>query len=201
MKTIKAFKYRALSNFENIADIFCNNRFYAARYSELNDPMEGLIKYEDDVNQGDIAQANERKENIRICSFSKSFDNLLLWAHYADGFKGICIEVELNTSLAHPFEVSYQDGFTVGNDILKVTKNLQFSALLVKNKVWRYEKEIRVLTKNEYVCFPVVKIKSVLLGIRTPDAIKEIIIRTLPQKINIWQTEICNENNTVKILK
>ncbi len=32
----------------------------------------------------------------RICSFSKEYNNILLWAHYADGFKGICIKVEID---------------------------------------------------------------------------------------------------------
>ncbi|PPD34252.1 MAG: hypothetical protein CTY19_05230 [Methylomonas sp.] len=200
---IKAYKFRPLNNFENIADIFCNNRFYASHYSSLNDPMEGMIKYEDDVQQESIDQVNEFKEDIRICSFSESFDNLLLWAHYADGFKGICIEIELISNYpGYPAGyVNYQGGFTVGNDILKATKKIQFAALLVKNTVWRYEKEIRVFTKDEYVCYPVVKINSVLLGIRTPDTIKQIILRTLPPNIDLWETEICNKNNKVKILK
>lgn len=199
---IRAYKFRALNNFENIEDIFCKKRFYAARYKDLNDPMEGMIRYEDDVKMERIEQVEACKEDIRICSFSGSFDNLLLWAHYADGFKGICIELDLISSPGYPaVKVSYQNGFTVGNDILEVTKNLQLAALTVKNTAWRYEKEIRVITGKQYVCDPVVKIKSVLLGIGTPDSIKQVLLRTLPPNINVWETTICNKNNKIKRLK
>lgn len=195
---MRAYKFRTLNNFENIADIFCNNRFYAAHHLELNDPMEGMIRFEADVQQEDINLVNQFNENIRICSFSKSFDNLLLWAHYADGFKGICIELELNSSIVPLAEVSYLDSFVVGNDILKINKDLQIAALLVKNNAWRYEKEIRVITKQQFVCDPGVNIKSVLLGVRTPDSIKQILRQTLPSQIDVWETTICEKNNKVK---
>jgi len=39
------YKYRSLKNFQFIADLLVNNRFYAATFSELNDPMEGLFLY------------------------------------------------------------------------------------------------------------------------------------------------------------
>ena len=35
------YKYRALEPFRFFVDILLNKRFFAARYSDLNDPMEG----------------------------------------------------------------------------------------------------------------------------------------------------------------
>ena len=37
---MRAYKFRSLKNFEYIADIFCNKRFYAAQFYDLNDPVE-----------------------------------------------------------------------------------------------------------------------------------------------------------------
>lgn len=195
MKTIKAFKFRSLNSFENVADIFINKRFYAAHYNELNDPMEGVIKYDDDVQKDAIDQVKSFYKNLRICAFSRCFDSLLLWAHYADGFKGICIEVEAISSVLG--KVRYDKGFSVGRDILDVNKHLQIQALLVKNNAWRYEKEVRFITEFEYVCEPSVIIKSVMLGVRTPEAIKTILLKSIPADVSVWETEICDKNNKV----
>ena len=35
------YKFRSLDNIRHFLDILVNNRLYAARYDELNDPMEG----------------------------------------------------------------------------------------------------------------------------------------------------------------
>ena len=35
------YKFRSLNNIRYFLDILVNNRLYAARYDELNDPMEG----------------------------------------------------------------------------------------------------------------------------------------------------------------
>jgi len=93
---MRAYKFRSLQNFEHVADIFCNERFYAAQFFDLNDPMEGIFHAKPDTKKEYLEKIREGKRKLRICSFARDFHNLLLWAHYADGFKGICIEVELN---------------------------------------------------------------------------------------------------------
>ncbi|MFY0623315.1 MAG: DUF2971 domain-containing protein [Pelagimonas sp.] len=37
-------------------------------------------------------------EQVIQASFSKSWQNQLMWAHYADGFKGLCLEFEFDYS-------------------------------------------------------------------------------------------------------
>jgi len=92
---MKVYKYRSLCNFDFIADILCNQRFYASSFFDLNDPMEGLFYCEAGTKQEYIEAIVRGKEKLRICAFSKDRKNVLLWAHYADGFKGICIETDL----------------------------------------------------------------------------------------------------------
>lgn len=40
------YKYRSLDNFKFFIDIILNNRLYAAKYKDLNDPMEGQYYYQ-----------------------------------------------------------------------------------------------------------------------------------------------------------
>jgi hypothetical protein len=109
---MKLYKFKSLRNFQYVADIFCNKRFHTALFTELNDPMEGLFEYDPETSERYINQIKQEKGNLRTCSFSKNFKNLLLWAHYADGFKGICIEIEANDSSQNELvEVTYSSSF------------------------------------------------------------------------------------------
>lgn len=39
-------------------------------------------------------QCNEKLDNVRIACFSESNDSVLMWAYYAEGQRGICIEFD-----------------------------------------------------------------------------------------------------------
>lgn len=196
---MKAYKYRSLNNFEHVADIFCNARFYAAQFFDLNDPMEGMFHSDKGTKREYLEQIREGKRNLRISSFSSDFHNLLLWAHYADGFKGICIEVELNSWPDHDVtNVRYEPYRLVFNNEQGQYAHYWPNMILrEKNSAWKYEKEIRVLTKNEYVAHPVVEIKSVLLGVRTPVPIKQALLRVVPTGVRVWETKISKKTNRV----
>jgi hypothetical protein len=44
-----------------------------------------------------------------VCALTKSFDNHLLWAHYANGYSGVAIEVEIEDT--DVTTVTYADDF------------------------------------------------------------------------------------------
>ena len=110
---MKVYKYRSLNNFEFVADILCKQRFYASSFFDLNDPMEGLFEYKPGTKQKYIDSIVMGKQKLRICSFSRDPENLLLWAHYADGFKGVCIELDIKKPRDNSFKivkVTYEPG-------------------------------------------------------------------------------------------
>lgn len=147
---MKAYKYKSLSNFEHVADIFCNKRFYAAQFFDLNDPMEGMFHAAKGTKRAYLDRIREGKRNLRICSFSKEFRNLLLWAHYADGFRGICIEVDLAEWPEHEVaEVKYRPHRLIfDNNQAQYAEFWPNAVLREKNTAWKYEQEVRVLTQN-----------------------------------------------------
>lgn len=195
----KAYKFRALTNLEHVADIFCNTRFYAAQFFELNDPMEGIYNFEEGTKAEYINKIDKEKKKLRICSFSYDFHNVLLWAHYADGFNGICIEVELNNwPDSEVAKVNYEPFSPIFND--SHGQYAHFWPRIIfreKNSAWKYEKEVRVLTNQEYVSQPVVEIKAVLLGSRTSEAVRKALFRIVPDGVRIWETEISKKTNNV----
>lgn len=156
---MKAYKFRSSQQIEFIFDILINRRLYCADWKKLNDPMEGMfITHHSGL--GSQPQSKKvmgiegiisAKEQYKVCSLSKTFDNFLLWSHYADGYNGFAIEVELpeedgNIKEVVPKPLYYfleLERFESEEDAAK-------AILLSKHNVWKYEKEIRILHYEEY---------------------------------------------------
>ena len=86
------YKYRSLDNFKYFVDIILKNRLYAAKYRDLNDPMEGHYYYrrgELDRNLRD--RLTEEKGILRICSLSRTNNNELMWSQYTNGQRVVAI--------------------------------------------------------------------------------------------------------------
>lgn len=88
----------------------------------------------------------ESNQDIKICSFSANNDSLLLWSHYADEHKGICIEYDLTKDdKIRPFlqPIVYSDKiFKIG--LLEELHLLRkIGSTLIKSKDWEYESEWR----------------------------------------------------------
>jgi len=198
---MKVYKYRSLRNFDFVADILCNQRFYASSFFDLNDPMEGLFEYEAGTRQEYIDAIKMGKQKLRICSFSENCKNLLLWAHYADGFKGVCIELDLEKSPNNDYEivrVKYSARrVRFSNNARRLVGRMPRKILSQKSSAWRYEREFRTLSQGKYVRDGIT-IKSVLLGLRTPDVLKEAIKRMTPPNIPVYETYICDSNKIEK---
>lgn len=79
-----------------------------------------------------------------VCCFTTDLRNEIMWAHYADSNKGVCLEFDLSTTPElHEkiFPVEYNDTFPVINSMDDLPE-----ALLRKRTAWQYEKEWRILT-------------------------------------------------------
>lgn len=103
---MRLYKFKSLADFEFVADIIMNNRLYAADFRSLNDPMEGLF-HNYGSKKSIIDSIDAAKQKHLVCSLSKDCTSPLLWAHYADGFKGVCIEVEVNENILTPYIIEY----------------------------------------------------------------------------------------------
>jgi hypothetical protein len=131
-----AYKFRTLLNIERIFDIIFNKRFYAAPYMDLNDPMEGFLSSTQGVDHCFIQEIENDKKRIRICSFSKSHQSPLLWTYYADSFRGVCFEVELEEN-GGLHDVIYSDmPFVLNREDEPFRGVLHYAAFLRKFESW-----------------------------------------------------------------
>ena len=81
----------------------------------------------------------------RIYCLSPHPENILMWSHYADNHRGICLAFNTDIQLfGSALEVQYvQDCPCVNPNML--TPDAVIAAILTKSDVWRYENEFRIL--------------------------------------------------------
>jgi hypothetical protein len=111
----------------------------------------------------------ETFENNGICSFSKIYDENLLWAHYANQSKGLCIVFNqaklINSLLENLYHSEDRNTYFLQNDfvryrnfpkhIVNLRKNSKYilnysnKHFFTKSKHWKYEKEYRIVLSKE----------------------------------------------------
>lgn len=95
------------------------------------------------------------KENTYLTCFSEKHDIKLMWAHYTDNNKGICIkynikEYEYLMNICYP--IKYDDRYDYTEELSNFKENmykLAFDPYLRKETDWSYEKEWRLLFNHE----------------------------------------------------
>jgi len=171
---MKTYKFRSVDNLHLVVDILFNKRLYCCRADQLNDIREGDLRVGNDrgrelqVIEYGNAVSKQLKE-LRVCALTKSFDNHLLWAHYANGYSGVAIEVEIDD--ADVTVVTYADDFIYLAQLMESLspEAAARQALARKYKDWSYEGEVRLITTSEY--YKLTRpISRVIVGSRTNPA-------------------------------
>lgn len=163
---MKVYKFRGLDSkddFLRLKQIIETGKFWCSKFSDLNDPMEGVFTTS---NKKYINKIYEGKGQFKICSFSGElgFKNPLMWGYYAKGFKGIVLEVEIEENYEFS-KIVYDDNWPkLSNDYFDEIRKV----LLHKNKLWKHEDEYRFLKqieiKNNDNNLNIGKIKAIYFG-------------------------------------
>lgn len=173
------YKYRALENFKNFVDIVLNNRIYAAPYFDMNDPMEGHYVHSLGQMSVDLIRAIKgEKSRLGICSLSRKKNDPLMWAHYANGHRGVAIGVEVDREKYDVRPVDYIGPSHVHNAEVNGGPETAKRILCHKYQVWHYEEEERIFVSDGSK-FANVKVKKVLLGSRMSNQDKGFIKKLL----------------------
>lgn len=162
-------------------------------------PQESILKAKEIIanplNTEEIVSNAVEKEMKRlgILCLTGDNDNLLMWAHYADEHKGVCIEYDLEADIeafCFPNKVDYTDEYVKFN-YLRGQEHVT-DCIFHKSKDWKYENEYRIVRMG-YARKPVPinkeTIKCIYFGCKCPNKdIKEII--TLIQNKNYNHIQI-----------
>lgn len=150
---MKIYKFRSLAtqtDLERAQVTIETGHFWCSRFTDLNDPMEGVFTLENNSNvKRTIKNIFSEKNNRRICSFSgdKGFSCPPMWGYYANGFKGIAIEVTLKKK-----DNIYKMEYIRQQNLLNARTNDANRILTRKLLAWKHEDEYRFIkeTINNY---------------------------------------------------
>lgn len=183
---MKLYKFRSLGScpeLDRVSQILTTGKFWCAQFWELNDPMEGVYVYNTHNFPETLAESifSEKSERA-LCSFSKkrAFYNPLLWGYYANGFKGVAIEVETARSLPGLMDVKYVESAQLIDLDLNPTHAVD-TILTSKLRSWRHEGEVRFLTNGTSGLREVGKISAVYFGRPYGDIDNAAQVQALPQ--------------------
>jgi hypothetical protein len=177
---------------------------FCPTYREMNDPMEGLyastqcVREKSDY-QKFMRDVQDEKLGIGIASFCEIWDNDVMWAHYADGFRGICVAYSVSKlmegldsrhSLAR---IVYGDPPFNMSLVGRRNRSDRAKAILsAKNLMWTYEREWRLFApfRGRAQHGPGV-VKRVYLGARMDPADRRIITgRLLAIGLEVRRTRV-----------
>jgi hypothetical protein len=130
---------------------------WASSFRDMNDPMEGVFSTGKNIDVGKrkiIDQMKWEKESTGICCFSETPTNELMWAHYADQFRGLCIAYDFSNLRESLFEQAQFTRlfYSESQPQLNLTRSdLDTSVRRVlssKSQKWAYEREWRLFTSR-----------------------------------------------------
>lgn len=178
----KIYKYYSYNcDEEKMFAPFLKNTLRYRQPDSFNDPYDCYICEKNGMQYESIRQRT--MGNIFVCSLTTSYDDILMWSHYASNHQGFVIEYDLETlreisdrQIEDFSLVEYSDNIIEKTtaDFLQeeksVEKNLQ--AIFHKSKCWEYEKEIRsvyygpLISKNKDhdIILPENSISAIILG-------------------------------------
>jgi hypothetical protein len=135
--------------------------------ARLSDLAPGAIDYyRQKVRTDFLSQA-------AVVCFSQEHDNILLWSHYADCHKGICLEFDLEASAPGTavLPVEYKEDCPLTDITPERAAQMVVAASYTKATVWAYEKEWRLmrLTGPGVVSFAPKMLSGVILGSEISD--------------------------------
>lgn len=143
---------KAIRSGKNYYDATLENLHLLSKEDKRN-----IINFEKNI----ISNALEKmehslKENTKISCFSETYNNILMWSHYADKHTGFCVEYDIsNLDIDHKFKISFspviytKNPVDISNAILSKRLDIVRNILLTnKSSDWEYEKEWRFITNS-----------------------------------------------------
>lgn len=153
------------------------DKLVRSRLPDLN-RKQRRAKVADDVKQvnrsdfvrGLIEKSQKRLNGLGVLSLAANSTDLLLWAHYAAGHSGLCLQFRATSDA--PFfgraqPVAYSTAYPQVDPVLDSPDHLVEALILTKASAWAYEEEWRII--DHQTCpglktFPAELLVGVILG-------------------------------------
>lgn len=212
------YKYVPLNYVESILD---NHRLFLSDGTNFNDPFEITIADRD-------SNVVSHVKGLHILSLTNSFQNKLIWSHYTNSHRGVCLTIKIPNDLVYPICYTtkrvYKDSDItqiLANGTIRSKKSVvkPFSSLstdkqiaFIKDRKWMYENEYRIVfDKNDEPglifedgkWFMSVKITNIYLGVNFDkndlNLQKQILKACSRNKIKVTRMDLSDNDYSLRI--
>ncbi|MFQ5965950.1 MAG: DUF2971 domain-containing protein [Candidatus Scalinduaceae bacterium] len=173
-----------------------------ASSKEIERMVQEVLNLDPEERQRNLQQGI-RNETVKCGIFCLSSvpDNLLMWSHYADSHKGVCVGFKVNDDYLFGCEltkIQYQDRYpelSIANDI---TIDWVNNYLSTKSNDWCHEQEYRIVYRSpgEFV-YPREDLNCVILGAKIEPEMKNAVIewiRPYTGQVQVFKARLhCSE--------
>ena len=160
------------ADYNNIRNIE-KEELFLSDIRSMNDIFEGVTTH---VSEDFISHLDDLKGIAYCKSFTENKNDLLMWSHYADEYRGMCVEYDLSklseNILYHLFPVIYQEQKINSNfynyalesyaDYLKMIEEQNepnnpedlldiLSKFIIKSRCWKEENEWRIIAAHIHI--------------------------------------------------
>jgi len=225
---MKIFKYESIT--PNTKKNLQESQIYFNAPINYNDPYEGVFKFHisndflkkkliknlsglvydkkvfSNLSIGEVIEeirieyVNQYLNDVRVACFSKRKDSMLMWSHYSNEHKGICLEFESENILFKiGDDVKYSKKIPIlyisnSNDLEEDSLMHAYSKIVhTKEMDWQYEKEYRLFGNNSdnIKKYNPNDLKAIYFGLRCEKEEIEKIIFSVPNpNVNFFKCEL-----------
>jgi Protein of unknown function (DUF2971) len=137
-------------------------------------------------------------------------DNILMWSHYSDSHKGVCLQFKADkerTIFWEAFKVTYQEEYPKVNIMDMGNKTQFFDLFATKSNSWEYEQERRIIKSpdeggSKVYSFQPELLTGVILGAKMSKEDEETINKWVSKNqtpIPIYKATINKKSYTIDI--
>ena len=168
------------------------------KYNATNPEINDQLAYYRNALTLEIEREMRKGYDRGVLCLSRKFDSPLMWSHYADQHRGVCIEYDV--SMLKPHEL-HQITYGASREVLtsqlrdfifenseSARNAIDKACLLTKASEWRYEREWRILGQLGSQASPL-KLKSIIFGMNCPDTLQHTIEKALKgrdEEVKFW---------------
>lgn len=200
--TIYLYQYRKIDKY--LFQDLIEKKLILNSVKNFNDPYDSLVfhwlEIGKKINENQITSMANSFNKIRIACFSGNFKknirfskNILMWSHYADSHKGVCICYKVKKNFLNNFINENNEILKIGitkykNNIILANEISINQSFLTKFNHWKYEKEVRLLyfnhnNKQDYISLEMgadVSIEQIYFGYKCSEQDKKTIKQLFP---------------------
>lgn len=175
--TVQLFDYLVKTAIEQGHDVSVSEGIATGMLASGRDGMEKVAK------QSTI----DRFQLLGIFCFAENYRNMLMWSHYGESHKGVCVEFNVKLglrTLGLCRKVDY-GGVMPTLDYPELDGKELLLPLFGKSEPWSYEQEWRLVIPSgahQHIDFPPQAVTSVIYGCAVTDVTKDLVSKLLEER-------------------